>query len=97
MVVLPNETRVYKVGKLNFIFYNKDIIIKTSLGQTFFLEPTGYWTPAYNRGRLALIKSMIVIGEIRDLNELAGYTRPGLKWAGTSLCYDISNCNIKEL
>ena len=93
--MVVSNSKVYKYGYLTFILYNKDIIIKTSLNQTFYLLPNGYWTVSFARNRLDLIRNLIKVGEIRDFNELAGYTRPGIKWVCTNIDYKIDDCDIK--
>lgn len=87
--MVVNENQIYKYGYLTFIINGKDIIIKTSLNQTFYLLPNGYWTPRMSSHRMSLIRNMVTIGEIRDWNELASYTRPGITWTPTFIKYEI--------
>jgi len=97
VVKLNNQTPVFKCNKLTFILEGKDIIIKTSLNQTFFLTSNYYWKPGFTSHRLKLIRLMIQIGEIRTLDELASYTRPGLIWSTPCINYDIRQCKVKIL
>lgn len=96
MVVINSDVTVYATKNLCFVLNKNDIIIKTPL-QTFYLLPNAYWTQHFASNRMCLIREMIRLGEIRDLNELAGYTRPGITWTGTEILYDISNCHIKQI
>jgi len=96
IVVLSEQTQVFKCNNLTFILYDKEIIIKTPL-QAFYLCSNDYWTSSFTRNRMQLIRMMLQIGEIKDLNELAGYTRPGIDWASTCILYDTSKCNIKVI
>lgn len=97
MVVDKTETEVYQYKKLIFILYKNQIIIRTSLNQTFYLVSNFYWTPTFFFKRMSIIRYMIGLGEIRSLNELASYTRPGIKWESTIVDYDIRNCDIRNL
>lgn len=97
MVVNNNEAKIYKSGYMTFILTEKDIIIKTSLNQTFFLSSNYYWTSRAYKQRMDLIRAMVHLGEITCWNDLAGYTRPGIAWTPTQVVYDISKCDIKEL
>lgn len=84
------DNMVYTQGKLTFILIGDKVIIKTSLGQQFYLLPKAhYW-----QRRLTLIRYMVSLGEVRSLNELASYTNPGITWEVTSEKYELDN--IKE-
>lgn len=48
--------------------------------QAFYLEPSRHY---WNR-RLKMIMRLIEINEIRDLNELASFTNPGINWVSTN-------------
>lgn len=90
-VVLQQESKVYKNKKLMFILTPTQILVKTS-AQMFFLCPEShYWTR-----KLEMIRHLIEINEIRDLNELAGLTRPNIIWTSTCVKYDYNKCNIRE-
>lgn len=74
------ETKTYDQGKLVFHLTPRYIIVCTSL-QTFFLLPRqSYWYK-----RLNLVRAMIEVGEIRDLNDLAYFCGDGIEWRATSL------------
>lgn len=66
------ETKIYEQGRLTFIISPTRITVKTPL-QSFYLVPKTHY---YSR-RLKLIESMIMLGEIRDLNELASFCANG--------------------
>lgn len=87
MVKLGIDTKIYQNSKLTFILTPTQTMVRTSL-QTFYLVPAEcYWVR-----RLKLIRRMIEVNEIRDLNELAGYCGGHIRWTGTGVGYDISNC-----
>lgn len=74
---------VSRQGGLTFILTPNRITVRTSLPQTFFLEPKAhYW-----KRRLNMIRIMIELGEIRNLNELAGWCGHGIEWVSTSNKY----------
>lgn len=77
---------VYSQGSLTFIITPDKIIIVTSIGQQFYLNPKAhYWTR-----RIKLIKTMIQLGEIRDLNELSTWCASGqIEWVPTSHKYQL--------
>ena len=93
-MVLNEKTQVFKCNNLTFVLYGKEIIIKTPL-QAFYLYSNEYWKAGFTNKRMQLIKLMIQIGEIRNLNDLASYTRPGITWTATSINYDTRECDIK--
>lgn len=79
--------KIYRQKNLTFIVSPQRITVRTSLPQTFFLQPKAhYW-----KRRVALIARMIEINEIRNLNELAEYTRPGVDWVTTRVNYPLEN------
>jgi hypothetical protein len=81
------ETKIYRQKNLTFIVSPQRITVRTSLPQTFFLEPRQhYW-----KKRVALIAMMIELNEIRTLNELAEWTRPGVDWVSTRVNYPLEN------
>lgn len=71
---------VFKQNKLTFVLTPSKVIVRTNL-QDFYLDPRNkHW----NR-RLQLIRSMIMLREIRDLNELASFCASGnILWVPTS-------------
>lgn len=74
-----DETKIYQQGRLTFILTPTKITVKTPL-QSFYLAPKTHY---YNR-RLKLIENMIMLGEIRDLNELASFCANGnVIWVAT--------------
>lgn len=75
---LPAEVRTYRQGYLTFTLSPQRTIIRTSL-QTFFLLPReSYW---YRK--LLFVRTMIELGEIRDLNDLAAFCGTGIEWRAT--------------
>lgn len=95
-MVLSEQTPVFKINNLTFILYGKEIIIKTPL-QEFYLCHNWYWETSFYNNRMNEIRYMISIGRIKTLNDLARYTRPGIKWTSTAVSYDTSKCDIKVL
>lgn len=95
-MVLSEQTPVFKINNLTFILYGKDIIIKTPL-QAFYLCSNYYWETGFYNCKMNEIRSMIPIGRIKTLNDLARQTRPGIKWTSTAVIYDTSKCDIKVL
>lgn len=91
MVVVSKDTKVYRVGRLTFVLMPKLVLIKTPL-QAFYLMSLN----RQGTKRLKVIRIMIELGEIRNLNELAGWTRPNIFWAGTEIIYDITKCEVIE-
>lgn len=79
-------TNIYRQNYLTFIVTPERIVVKTNLGQQFYLQPkVHYW----NR-RLKLIRTMIQLNEIRDLNELASWCASGnIAWEPTTKDYAI--------
>lgn len=75
---------IYTTDKLIFIVTPEKVIVRTNL-QQFYLLPKAHY---FNR-RLNLIRNLIIINEIRDLNELASYTGRGIDWVTTSIKYDL--------
>lgn len=67
--------KTYKQNNLTFIVTPEKIYVKTSL-QTFSLEPKAHqWKKSMH-----LIRIMIELEQIRNLEELATWTKPGLEW-----------------
>lgn len=75
---------IYTTDKLIFIVTPEKVIVRTNL-QQFYLLPKAHY---FNR-RLNMIRNLIIINEIRDLNELASYTGRGIDWVTTSIKYDL--------
>jgi len=76
-------SQIYHQGTLTFILTPEKVIIMTSLPQTFYLEPKQhYWVR-----RLNLIRRMIEIDEIRNLEELSEWCSRGIAWIPTSKNY----------
>lgn len=75
-----DSVKVYEQDKLTFYLSPRRTVIRTSL-QTFFLVPRqSYW-----HNRIRLIRTMIVLGEIRDLNELATFCGSAVEWRMTAV------------
>lgn len=75
------QPTIFQTDKLQFLVYpenRKVVVIHHS--QAFYLEPSRHY---WNR-RLKLIMKLIEVNEIRDLNELAGWTNPGINWVSTN-------------
>jgi hypothetical protein len=66
---------VYIVNNLTFILTPERVLVKTNL-QTFYLRPT---TQKYKK-RMAMIRLMIELNEIRNLEELASWCGTGIHW-----------------
>lgn len=88
---MMGEIKIYHQGSLTFTITTERIIVKTLLGQQFYLQPkVHYW----NR-RLKLIRTMIELDEIRDLNELASWCASGnIEWVPTSKEYDVYKLEV---
>lgn len=72
--------KVFQQDRLTFIITPNKTLVKTPL-QMFFLEPKTHY---YNR-RLALIRTLIELQEIRSLEELAGFCAGGnVMWTSTN-------------
>ena len=79
-MLMHTKTETYKQGRLTFLITEDRILVQTSLPQTFYLEPTmHYWQRRYN-----LIRTMISLGEIRSLQELAEWCGVGIAWISTN-------------
>lgn len=84
---MNTETKVYRQNNLTFFVDDEKIVVQTSLPQTFYLEPRAhYW-----RRRERLIATMISIGEIRSLQELAQWCGHGVAWVNTNQKYEVDN------
>jgi hypothetical protein len=77
------NTQVYEQGYLTFTLSPSKVIVRTS-HQTFFLLPKA---TCWNR-RLNLVRAMIMLGEIRDLNDLAAFCGSGIEWRYTGVSID---------
>jgi hypothetical protein len=73
------QPSIYEQGNLTFYVYSRKIVVVTP-HQAFYLEPSRHY---WNR-RVQLIMRMIELNEIRNLNELASWTNPGINWVATS-------------
>ena len=63
-------------GRLTFVLTPERVLVRTTLPQTFCLQPKAhYW-----KKRLSMIRVMIELNEIRDLNELAEWCGVGIEW-----------------
>ena len=77
--------KIYKQNRLTFIITPNKTLVKTPL-QMFFLEPKTHY---FNR-RLNLIRTMIELGEVRDLNELSSFCAGNsVMWISTEPSYYI--------
>lgn len=79
--MLGGNSRIFEQGNLTFILTPTKITVQTPL-QMFYLEPrTHYW-----KRRMNLIRAMIELQEIRDLNELASFCGHGnVEWIATNV------------
>lgn len=74
------DVKTYKQGGLTFTLAPKRVIVQTPM-QTFYLVPrASYW-----HRKIHLVRAMIQLGEIRDLNELAAFCGDCVEWRSTSL------------
>lgn len=78
---MVDGAEVYTQRNLTFILLPHKIIVRTSLGQEFYLLPRQhYW-----RKREKLIGTMIRLGEIRSLDELSSWCASGqIAWVPRS-------------
>lgn len=83
---MDGHIRIYEQGRLTFELRPTLTIIRTPL-QAFYLTPSrNYW-----RRRLNLIRTLIEMGKIEDLNQLASWCRSDagneqiIKWEATNL------------
>lgn len=77
------QPQIYTQDKLTFIIIGDKIIIRTKIGQQFYLLPKQhYWLR-----RIRLIRAMIELNEVRDLNELSSWCGNGIDWVTTSQEY----------
>lgn len=84
------DTKVYKQKNISFIITADRIVVRTPLNQAFYLQPRQhYWTR-----RLKLIRMMVELDEIRDLNELASWSGRGIEWVSTSRKYELENDKV---
>jgi hypothetical protein len=78
-----SNTRIFEQKNLTFIVTEKRIVVQTRL-QCFYLEPKApYW-----KRRLNLIRLMIQLDKIEDLNQLAEFCGPGVAWVITLQKYN---------
>lgn len=74
--MVDNTIKVYEQHRLTFILTPQKTIIKTGI-QAFYLEPVSH----YYRRRITLIRKLIMLGEIQDLDELASFCKHGkIEW-----------------
>lgn len=92
MVVVNSRAKVFRCNSLIFVLLPTIVIVKTNL-QTFYLRPLDRRAEK----RLKVIRIMMELGEIRNLNELAGWTRPSIIWTSILTPYDISKCKITNV
>ncbi len=78
-LMLGGCNKIYKQGHLTFILTPSKTLVQTPL-QAFYLEPrTHYW-----KRRILLIRTMVELEEIRNLNELASFCASGqVMWVAT--------------
>lgn len=70
------EVKIYRQKNLIFELGESEITVKTSHVQFYLIPKSHYW-----KRRLNLIRTMIQLGEIRSLNELAEYcARGSIEW-----------------
>ncbi len=89
---MGTETQVYQQGQLVFILTNEKVIVKTPM-QVFFLSPRRHY---WNR-RLCLIRTIIELGEIQNLDELASWTGRGIEWVSTQNRYDLPEYEVDKI
>lgn len=89
---MGQDYKVYYQEKLTFIIFPDKILIRTHLGQQFYLSPkTHQWSR-----KLRVIRLMVELNEIRTLEELASWTNPGIEWMSTTRHLDIENLRQTE-
>lgn len=99
LICLNNTTaKVYTYKRLKFILMPQQTVITHNFGspcsQTFYLMPLNY----RHNGRVNLIRKLIGLGEIRSLNELAGWTRSDIIWQDMGVTrYNTDSCDIINL
>lgn len=88
--MVVNNYQIYRQKKLTFILLPDRILVKTPL-QIFTLEPkTRYW-----KRRVANIRAMIMLGEIRNLDELSNFCAHGnVEWITTSYKYHAEKVGV---
>lgn len=86
------QYQIYTAGKLIFILTPDKVVVRTGIGQQFYLQPKQhYWSR-----RLKLIRVMIELGEVRDLNELSGWCAGGnIMWLSTNSKYKLDNLELE--
>lgn len=78
-----NQTKIYEQGRLTFEVRPKIVIVRTPL-QAFYLVPRQYrW-----HKKIKLMRSMIELGKMEDLNQLAGFCGDKIEWRATSIKMD---------
>lgn len=89
---MGEEPRVYYQPKLTFIIFSDKIVIRTHLGQQFYLAArTHQWSR-----RLQMIRLMLELNKIHTLEDLASWTNPGIEWLSTTQHFDIENLRQTE-
>ena len=77
------NTKTYGEGGLRFTITPSRIYVQTSF-QTFFLLPrASYW-----HRRVSLVRAMIELGEVKDLNDLASFCGNYVEWRATTVSLD---------
>jgi hypothetical protein len=81
----------FPVNNLTFILTPDKIYIRTKY-QCFYLEArTHYW-----ERRLMLIRTLVQLNEIRNLEELSGYCAGGnILWQNTSIAHGAQRARIE--
>ena len=80
---MGEQPKIYTAEKLTFIVVGDKIVIRTKIGQQFYLLPKQhYWLR-----RIRLIRAMIELNEVRNLNELSEWCGNGIDWVTTSQQY----------
>lgn len=85
---MQGETQTYKSNRLTFVLTPTQIVVTTSLGQSFYLKPKSqYWTK-----RMIVIREMIKLDEVRTLEELAQWCASGgIEWVTPNSRFDVAN------
>ena len=74
--MVDKDIKTYSQGKLCFVLTPRKVIVVTKY-QKIYLQPRSHY---WNR-RLFLIKSLIALGEIRNLEELSSFcARGNIQW-----------------
>lgn len=78
---------------LVFILTDEKVIVRTSLGQQFYLSPRRH----YSQRKIKLIRLMLQFGEIKNLDDLSGSCENGeIEWLPTYKDYSFVLLNDRS-